>query len=493
MRPFGLEVADIFRRAGPAYRQLHADSLSRAQRRAMSAIARCRTASLGGHVEQCDACAHQRVAYNSCRNRHCPKCQSLVRAKWLDERRAELIPVEYFHVVFTLPETIAAIAYQNKAVVYDVLFRATAETLQTIAADPKHLGAEIGFVALLHTWGQNLQHHPHLHCVVPGGGLRADRQRWVSCRPGFFLPVRVLSRLFRRLFLTQLQHAYDAGKLKFFNALAALQAPEAFTRYLEPVRQCEWVVYAKPPFGGPQHVLDYLGRYTHRVAISNHRLIDFVDGHVRFQWKDYRHESRKKVMRLSADEFIRRFLLHVLPSGFQRIRHYGLLANRYRADKIARCRQVLGQPAPLDKHEEAPVDYRDRYERLTGKSLRDCPKCGQSGSHDLHRGHPHYPHAKGSTGQAAMTDTAQASDPALRTNAQSKGYALLQASRTTARARPSSRNPPSTRYSLWRQAHVRVTAYLNATYPNPHTERALRYSGTPPRFNPHSSTACASV
>jgi hypothetical protein len=377
VRPAGLEVADIFRRAGPAYRQLHVDSLSRAQRCAMSAIERCRTASLGGHVEQCDACAHQRVAYNSCRNRHCPKCQSLVRAQWLDERRAELIPVEYFHVVFTLPETIAAIAYQNKAVVYDVLFRATAETLQTIAADPKHLGAEIGFVALLHTWGQNLQHHPHLHCVVPGGGLSADGQRWVSCRPGFFLPVRVLSRLFRRLFLTQLQHAYDAGKLKFFNALAALQAPEAFTRYLEPVRQCEWVVYAKPPFGGPQHVLDYLGRYTHRVAISNHRLIDFVDGHVRFQWKDYRHESRKKVMRLSADEFIRRFLLHVLPSGFQRIRHYGLLANRYRADKLARCRQLLGQPAPLDKHEEAPVDYRDRYERLTGKSLRDCPKCGQ--------------------------------------------------------------------------------------------------------------------
>jgi hypothetical protein len=279
--------------------------------------------------------------------------------------------------VFTLPEEIAAIAYQNKTAVYDMLFHATAETLQTIAADPKHLGAEIGFIALLHTWGQNLQHHPHLHCVVPGGGLSADGQRWVSCRPGFFLTVRVLSRLFRRLFLTQLQRAFDAGKLKFFNALESLQAPEAFTRYLKPTRQVEWVVYAKPSFGGPQQVLDYLGRYTHRVAISNNRLIDFVDGHVRFQWKDYRHDSRKKVMRLSAEEFIRRFLLHVLPNGFQRIRHYGLLANRFRAAKLAQCRQLIDQPAPLEKHNEAPVDYRDRYEQLTGKSLRDCPQCGQ--------------------------------------------------------------------------------------------------------------------
>ncbi len=329
------------------------------------------------HRQRLYAGGHQRVAYNSCRNRNCNKCQSLVRAQWIEARQAELIPVEYFHVVFTLPEEIAAIAYQNKSTVYDMLFHATAETLQTIAADPKHLGAEIGFIAILHTWGQNLQHHPHLHCVVPGGGLSADGQRWVSCRPGFFLPVRVLSRLFRRLFLAQLQHAYDAGKLKFFNALASLQTPEAFTRYLEPMHQCEWVVYAKPSFGGPQHVLDYLGRYTHRVAISNNRLVDFVDGHVQFQWKDYRRESRKKVMRLHADEFIRRFLLHVLPNGFQRIRHYGLLANRFRTDKLAQCRQLLDQPALVEKHEEAPVDYRDRYEQLTGKSLRDCPKCGQ--------------------------------------------------------------------------------------------------------------------
>ncbi len=376
MRATGLEVADIFRQAGPSYRQHHADALSRGQRCVMSAIERCRTAALGGHVEQCDSCGHQRIAFNSCRNRHCPKCQSLVRAQWLEERHADLIPVDYFHVVFTLPEEIAAIAYQNKAVVYDILFHATAETLRTIAADPKHLGAEIGFIAILHTWGQNLLHHPHLHCVVPGGGLSADGERWISCRPGFFLPVRVLSRLFRRLFLAQLQTAFDAGHLRFFNALEPLQVPRAFARHLAPARRAEWVVYAKPPFGGPQHVLEYLGRYTHRVAISNNRLIDFGAGMVSFRWKDYRHVSRQKVMRLEAQEFMRRFLLHVLPAGFQRIRHYGLLANRCRAVKLARCRQLLAEPAPVVEVPEVPLDYRDRYQLLTGKSLRDCPKCG---------------------------------------------------------------------------------------------------------------------
>ena len=376
MRPIGLELADIFRQAGPRYREHHTDALSRGQRCVMSAIEHCRTAALGGHVEQCDSCGHLRVAFNSCRNRHCPKCQSLVRAEWLEDCHADLLPVDYFHVVFTLPEEIAASAYQNQAVVYDILFRATAETLRTIAADPKHLGAEIGFIAILHTWGQNLLHHPHLHCVVPGGGLSADGGRWVSCRPGFFLPVRVLSRLFRRLFLAQLQAAFDAGQLRFFNALEALQLPRAFAKYLAPVRRAEWVVYAKPPFGGPKHVLDYLGRYTHRVAISNSRLIDFVDGQVSFRWKDYRHESRQKVMCLDASEFIRRFLLHVLPNGFQRIRHYGLLANCHRAAKLAQCRQLLAGPAPVVEFAEAPLDYRDRYQRLTGKSLRDCPKCG---------------------------------------------------------------------------------------------------------------------
>jgi hypothetical protein len=299
-----------------------------------------------------------------------------VRAQWLEDRQADLIPVDYFHVVFTVPEEIAAIAYQNKTVVYDILFHATAETLRTIAADPKHLEAEIGFIAILHTWGQNLLHHPHLHCVVPGGGLSADGEHWISCRPGFFLPVRVLSRLFRRLFLAQLQGAFDAGRLRFFSTLEPLQVPGAFARYLAPVRQTEWVVYAKPPFGGPQHVLEYLGRYTHRVAISNSRLIDIVDGNVSFRWKDYRHASRQKVMCLDAQEFIRRFLLHVLPTGFQRIRHYGLLANRYRAVKLARCRQLLAQPTPAVRLPDASPDYRDRYEQLTGKSLRDCPQCG---------------------------------------------------------------------------------------------------------------------
>jgi hypothetical protein len=374
MRATGLEVADIFRQVGPVYRQNHADALSRGQRRVMRDIERCRTAALGGHVEQCDACRHQRISFNSCRDRHCPKCQSLTRAQWLQDRQAELLPVEYFHVVFTMPQEIAAIAYQNKAVVYDILFRATAETLRTIAADPKHLGAEIGFIAILHTWGQNLLHHPHLHCVVPGGGPSPDGQRWISCRPGFFLPVRVLSRLFRRLFLQHLQQAFDDDELQFFNALAALQDRAAFAKYLAPAAHAEWVVYAKAPFGGPQQVLDYLGRYTHRVAISNNRLVDFSDGNVAFAWKDYRHESKHKVMRLDAHEFVRRFLLHVLPAGFQRIRHYGFLANRSREIKLERCRQLLNAPAP-DPPVDEPEDYRDRYQRLTGVSLWDCPLC----------------------------------------------------------------------------------------------------------------------
>ena len=374
MRPLGLEVADIFRQIGPAYRHEHAGHLSRDQCRVMGAIEHCRTAALGGHVEQCDGCGHQRVAFNSCRNRHCPKCQSLTRAQWLEDRQSELLPVEYFHVVFTMPQEIAAIAYQNKAVVYNILFRATAETLRIIAADPKHLGAEIGFIAILHTWGQNLLHHPHLHCVVPGGGLSPDGQ-WIGCRPGFFLPVRVLSRLFRRLFLAQLRCAFDAGELRFFNGLAALQDAGAFARYLAPAAAAEWVVYAKPPFGGPEQVLAYLGRYTHRVAIANSRLIEFNNSEVAFQWKDYRHESKQKVMRLPAGEFVRRFLLHVLPSGFQRIRHFGLLANRTRELKLQRCRDLLNALTPAAAFDDDPEDYRDRYRRLTGMSLRDCPQC----------------------------------------------------------------------------------------------------------------------
>lgn len=335
MRP-ALEVADILRRCGPQYRQTHADGLSRVQRRVMSAIELCRTAALGGHVEQCDECGHQRIAYDSCRNRHCPKCQSLARAQWLERRQAELLPeTEYFHVVFTLPEPIAALAYQNKRALYDMLFRASAGTLRTIAADPKHLGAEIGFITILHTWGQNLQHHPHVHCVVPGGGIAPDGERWIACRPGFFLPVRVLSRLFRRLFLEQLRRAFDADMLRFHGQLKTLRDRRAFDAWLAPAAQAEWVVYAKPPFGGAEHVLAYLGRYTHRVAISNNRLLAF-DGHaVQFRWKDYRHDARHSTMTLTADEFIRRFLLHVLPDGFKRIRSYGWLANCHRADKLS--------------------------------------------------------------------------------------------------------------------------------------------------------------
>jgi hypothetical protein len=377
MRATGLEVADIFRQVGPAYREEHAAALSCGQRRVMRDIERCRTAALGGHVEQCDACGHQRISFNSCRDRHCPKCQSLVRAQWLEDRQVELLPVEYFHVVFTVPQEIAAIAYQNKAVVYDILFHATCETLRTIAGDPKHLGAQIGFIAILHTWGQNLMHHPHLHCVVPGGGISPDGKRWISCRPGFFLPVKVLSRLFRRLFLEQLQQAFDDNKLNFCNSLEALRSRVAFAKYLAPAAHAEWVVYAKKPFGGPEQVLQYLGRYTHRVAISNNRLVEFANGQVSFNWKDYRHEARIKTMRLDAQEFVRRFLLHVLPTGFQRIRHFGFLANRYRDVKLEHCRQLLGAPAPVAQLPDAPLDYRDRYQRLTGVSLRDCPHCGR--------------------------------------------------------------------------------------------------------------------
>jgi Putative transposase/Transposase zinc-binding domain len=377
MRP-ALEVADIFRRRGPQYRQIHAGALSRAQRRAMSAIELCRTAALGGHIEQCDTCGNQRITYNSCRHRACPKCQSLARAQWLERRRAELLPeVEYFHVVFTLPEPVAALAYQNKRMLYDVLFRTSAETLRTIAADPKHLGAEIGFLSVLHTWGQNLLHHPHVHCVVPGGGIAPDGERWIACRPGFFLPVRVLSRLFRRLFLEQLHRAFDAGGLRFGGQFERLRDPQAFAAWLAPAAQAEWVVYAKPPFGGAQQALDYLGRYTHRVAISNNRLLRFDGDSVLFRWKDYRHEARHRTMTLAADEFIRRFLLHVLPDGFNRIRSYGWLANCHRAAQLATCRRLLGVEQPVAALPTPGEDYRDRYLRLSGRSLRDCPVCGK--------------------------------------------------------------------------------------------------------------------
>jgi hypothetical protein len=372
MRP-ALEVADIFRRHGEEFRRSHSAHLGRIERRVMAAIEICRTPALGGHVEQCGDCGLMRCAYNSCRNRHCPKCQGLARAAWLEARQAELLPVPYYHVVFTLPAPAAEIAFQNKRTVYAILFRAAADAMRDIAADPKHLGAEIGAVTLLHTWGQTLQHHPHLHCIVPGGGIAPDGMRWVACRPGFFLPVHVLSRRFRSLFLARLQTAFAASELHFSGTLAALVRSAAFAERLDALRAVEWVVYAKRPFAGPQQVLAYLGRYTHRVAMANSRLTRLADGQVDFTWKDYRHHGKTKVMTLAADEFIRRFLLHAVPDGFHRIRHIGFLANGHRAAKLALCRALLAAPAP---DPPTPESYRDRIRRLTGHALDVCPDCG---------------------------------------------------------------------------------------------------------------------
>ena len=366
-----LELADILRQHGPAYRLAH--DLPWHQEALMRAIETCRTPALGGVVEWCGHCQYSHTQYRSCRNRHCPKCQGLARAQWLEQRQAELLPVEYFHVVFTVPEPIAAIAFYNKAVVYDILFRATSRTLLTIAGDPKRLGVELGFFAVLHSWGQNLHFHPHLHCVVPGGGLSPQRDQWINGRRRFLLPVKVLSALFRRLFLEELHQAHAAGKLEFFGDLAELADPSRFAHYLAPLAKSKWVVYAKPPFGGPRKVLEYLGRYTHRVAISNSRLLAMEDGQVTFAWKDYRDE-KKKQMTVTADEFIRRFLLHSLPPFFQRIRYYGFLANCHRAAKLELCRRLLSSPA--SQLLPRPADYRDFYQALTGKDLRRCPQCG---------------------------------------------------------------------------------------------------------------------
>jgi hypothetical protein len=365
------EVADVFRHHGEAYRQAHVGHLGRVELRTMSAIELCRTAELGGHVEGCRSCGTIRIAYKSCRNRHCPKCQGHACREWLAARQDELLPVPYFHVVFTLPAPIAAIAFQNKAVLYTILFKAAAETLSTIAADPKHLGADIGLIAVLHSWGQNLHYHPHIHCIVPGGGLSPDHLRWIPCRPRFFLPVRVLSRLFRRLFLQELQAAFDAGRLGFFGDLAQLAQPAVYSRQLAEVRRIEWVVYAKPPFDGPKQVLTYLGRYTHRVAIANSRLISMADGRVTFRWRDYRHCGKAKVMTLGVDEFIRRFLLHTLPDGFHRIRHYGFLANGHRAAKLDLARKLLD--APLQEGAANAVEC-DAATAIS--QTRRCPCCG---------------------------------------------------------------------------------------------------------------------
>jgi hypothetical protein len=369
-----LEVADIFRGHGAAWRLANAGHVSLGQLKVMSAIESCRTAALGGHVARCEDCAHVLIAYNSCRNRHCPKCQGAAAKEWLAQREGELLPVPYYHVVFTLPAAIGDIAYQNKAVIYDILFKASAETLITIAADPKHLGARVGVTSVLHTWGSALTHHPHVHMIVPGGGISLDGSRWVSCQPGFFLPVRVLSRLFRRLFLEKLIAAHATGHLYFFSDHAALADAQAFAAYLAPLRKVDWVVYSKRPFGGPEAVLAYLARYTHRVAISNSRLIALNDNGVTFKWKDYRIEGRErfKTMTLATDEFIRRFLIHVLPTGFHRIRHYGLFASSKRVENITRARALLNVPAPQYEASEAAGTEADEPQTLS----HPCPCCG---------------------------------------------------------------------------------------------------------------------
>jgi hypothetical protein len=373
-----VEVADVLRAYGPAYLEAFGDSLSAVQRRVLRDLVRCRTAELGGHVEQCDRCGHRRIAYNSCRNRHCPKCQGANRARWLDDRAAELLPVEYFHVVFTLPDDLGPLALQNPRVVYGTLLRASAETLLRVAADPDRLGAEIGLLSVLHTWGQNLHLHPHVHCVVPGGGLAPAGDRWVACRPGFFLPVKVLSPVFRGKFLDALEDQFRRGRLSFHGQLQDLAEPARFLRLLAELRGRPWVVYAKPPFGGPERVLKYLARYTHRVAISNSRLVRVEDDLVYFTWKDYADGHVQKTMALPAFEFIRRFLLHVVPSGFVRIRHYGLLANRHREAKLQRCRELLHvQPAPPAAAPAASpaTGCQDPVEPAPARPR--CPSCGE--------------------------------------------------------------------------------------------------------------------
>ncbi len=370
----GLEVQDIFRSHGAGFRRARIGHLSLGQLKVMSAIERCRTAALGGHVAACEDCGHGHIAYNSCRNRHCPKCQGRAAQEWLAARQAELLPVPYYHVVFTLPAQIANIAYQNKAVIYAILFKAAAETTITIAADPKHLGARIAITAVLHTWGSAMTHHPHIHMIVPGGGISLDGKGWVACRPGFFLPVKVLSRLFRRLFLEKLIAAHKAGRLTFFGQHKALADRAAFEAYLKPLATPEWVVYAKPPFAGPETVLAYLSRYTHRIAIANSRLIDLDDSAVTFKWKDYRAKGREryKTMTLTTHEFIRRFLIHVLPQRFHRIRHYGLLANGHRVENLALARQLIAVPAPQTNGDDIESDDNADLTALP----QPCPHCG---------------------------------------------------------------------------------------------------------------------
>jgi hypothetical protein len=371
-----LELADIVRAHGDAYRRTH--RLASVQHRALHAIETCRTAIRGGHRETCDRCGAVRITYNSCRNRHCPKCQTLTKERWLAARKADLLPIPYFHVVFTLPHDLNVLAQGNPRVIYPLLFRAAADTLLTFGRDPRHLGGMIGITAILHTWGQNLSQHLHLHCLVTGGALAADGSQWIAGRSSFLFPVRTLSIVFRAKYLTALQRAFDADALTFAGGTAPLASPRAFSGFLGQLRTVDWIVYAKRPFAGPEQVLEYLGRYTHRVALSNDRLIDHHDGCVRFRWRDYADHGRGKVMTLDADEFLRRFLLHVVPRGFMRIRHFGLLANRTRGATLTRCRELLGQPPPEDVRPESVTVL---LHRLTGTDLARCPVCGNGRLH----------------------------------------------------------------------------------------------------------------
>ena len=379
MNEHRLEVADVFRQHGEEFLNRWGHIVSPQQRKALRDIAACRTAALGGHIEQCDHCSHRVIAYNSCRNRHCPKCQSAARDRWLAERAKELLPVPYCHVVFTVPEQLAPLARQNQRLFYGLLFRAVSQTLLEIAADPRHLGAQIGFLAVLHTWSQNLLHHPHVHCVVPAGGIAPDGSKWIPCRQKFFLPVRVLSRLFRGKLLAFLREAYAKGKLQFGGQLAALADPARFQTWLRTLKKSDWVVYAKPPFGGPEHVLKYLARYTHRVAISNGRLVSLEQGQVRFRWRDSKDNNRTKTMTLDAIEFIRRFLLHILPSGFVKIRHFGFLANRNRSVRLDLCRRHLEAPVPADAPTGLLTDQQKRA------AERRCPVCQTGTLHIVER------------------------------------------------------------------------------------------------------------
>ena len=386
-----LELAEVFKRYGVKFLATRGKTLSIVQHRAMRAIVECQTSVLGGHRWQCSDCGHERIAYNSCRNRHCPKCQAQARAKWLEARTADLLPVSYFHVVFTLPEQLGPLALQNPRIVYGILFRAAWETLRDVAANPKHLGAKLGALAVLHTWGQNLMHHPHVHCVVPGGGLSPDGLQWIDCRGArksssqkkFFLPVRILSRVYRGKFIAQLKLAYQQRKLVFYGRLASLEDPKVFEALLNTATIREWVVYCKPPFGSPEQVLKYLARYTHRVAISNNRLVGIDDGHVSFRWKSYARSSQWSTMSLSSDEFIRRFLMHVLPSGFVRIRHYGLLSNRNRSKQLRRCRQLLaGTESTVPKSPDTDIHSPDatKVQEDNDETLKPsyrCPCCGK--------------------------------------------------------------------------------------------------------------------